>query len=165
MINNLSVTEMRAALLKCCNSRAWVDLMLMNFPFKDEQALIDCADKCWIGLKETDYLEAFSGHPKIGDIESLRGKYASTASFAYREQLGTANADEDVLKMLAVGNKSYEKKFGFIFIVCASGKSADEMLSLLQSRMVNDRETELVNASEQQRQIFHIRLKQLGQSQ
>tara|TARA_B110000967_G_scaffold182729_1_gene200872 strand:+ start:32 stop:523 length:492 start_codon:yes stop_codon:yes gene_type:complete len=161
-INELSVTDQRAAFLRCCSSKAWVDLMLVNMPFYDEFSLLDCADKCWQGLKEADYLEAFSGHPKIGDLESLRGKYSSTATFASREQSAAIDADEDVLKMLAVGNKSYEKKFGFIFIVCASGKSAEEMLSLLQSRMVNDRETELTNAAEQQRQIFHIRIKQLG---
>ncbi|MFT7689149.1 MAG: 2-oxo-4-hydroxy-4-carboxy-5-ureidoimidazoline decarboxylase [Candidatus Azotimanducaceae bacterium] len=164
IINHLSVMEKRAALLKCCSSQAWVDLLLLKYPFESIAALIKNADECWIGLKETDYLEAFSGHPKIGDLESLREKYAETASLASVEQVGTMGADEDVLKMLAVGNKSYEKKFGFIFIVCASGKSADEMLNLLQARMVNDRETELINAAEQQRQIFHIRLKQLGQT-
>ncbi|MFT5209929.1 MAG: 2-oxo-4-hydroxy-4-carboxy-5-ureidoimidazoline decarboxylase [Flavobacterium sp.] len=160
-INEMSVTDQRATLLKCCSAKAWVDLMLVNAPFYDKSSLLECADKCWKGLKETDYLEAFTGHPKIGDLDSLRGKYSNTATFASREQSGAAGADEDVLKMLAVGNKSYEKKFGFIFIVCASGKSAEDMLSQLQSRMVNDRETELTNAVEQQRQIFNIRIKRL----
>ncbi|MBL4681848.1 MAG: 2-oxo-4-hydroxy-4-carboxy-5-ureidoimidazoline decarboxylase [Pseudomonadales bacterium] len=160
-INELSTTDQRGVLLQCCTSNAWVDLMLVKFPFKDEAALLECADESWKRLKETDYLEAFSGHPKIGDVKSLQEKFSSTSSLASREQSSVESADDETLKMLAVGNKSYELKFGFIFIVCATGKSAEQMLELLQTRMVNDRETELVNAAEQQRQIFHIRIKQL----
>ena len=159
--NTLSKIDQRGALLKCCSAEAWVERVLLDAPFEDEAALLESADRNWLDLKESDYLEAFSGHPKIGDINSLKEKFSDTSSLASREQSSVASADDEVLKMLSIGNRSYESKFGFIFIVCATGKSAEEMLNLLQSRMVNDRETEVVNAAEQQRQIFHIRLKQI----
>ena len=132
--------------------------MLRQRPFSNSDALHAAADSAWIGLGEQDYLEAFSAHPKIGDMQSLQKKYSDTANFATSEQSGVECASPDLLEKLSVANHAYEEKFGFIFIVCASGKNASEMLAILQDRLERDRATELETACEQQRQIFHLRL-------
>jgi len=119
------------------------------------------ADNSWRSLKDDDYLEAFAGHPRIGDISSLREKYQDTRELAASEQSGVNSATETVLHQLAEGNRRYEATFGFIFIVCASGKSAAEMNDLLQKRLANSREQELTIAAEEQRKIFNIRLEKL----
>ena len=108
-----------------------------------------------------DYLEAFEGHPRIGDVESLAKKYANTKGWAGGEQKGLESADREVLQRLAKGNADYEAKFGHIFIVCATGKSAAEMLALLEARMPNDPKTEVMVAAEEQNKITRLRLKKL----
>ena len=137
--------------------------MLAERPFRDARHLYASADENWIGLDEADYLEAFDGHPKIGDSISSRAKYASTADQAAQEQSAVEHADACILARLAEQNRQYENRFGFIFIVCASGKSAREMLHALMTRLGLDRDTEIQNAAEQQRQIFQLRLQQLIQ--
>ena len=132
--------------------------MLQQRPFHDSDALHAAADGAWIGLGEQDYLEAFSGHPKIGDIQSLQKKYSDSANLARSEQSGVVSASHDLLEKLSAANLAYEEKFGFIFIVCATGKSASEMLAILQDRLTRDRAAELKTACEQQRKIFHLRL-------
>ena len=132
--------------------------MLQQRPFRNSDALHAAADSAWIGLGEQDYLEAFSGHPKIGDIQALQKKYADSANLARSEQSGVESASHDLLEELSAANHMYEEKFGFIFIVCATGKSASEMLAILQGRLKRDRAAELKTACEQQRQIFHLRL-------
>ena len=160
-INELSKTELSKALSRCCSSLVWLNRLLVKFPVADEQQLLDYADQSWQGLDEADYLQAFAGHPKIGDMKSLQDKYAATTSQAAVEQSAMAFAGEDTVKMLMVGNRAYEKKFGFIFIVCATGKSADEMLGLLEQRLGNDREVELNNAAREQAAITRLRLLKL----
>ena len=132
--------------------------MLRQRPFRDSDAVHAAADSAWIDLREQDYLEAFSGHPKIGDIRSLEKKYSDAGNFATSEQSGVKSASHDLLEKLSAANHAYEEKFGFIFIVCATGKSASEMLAILQDRLKRDRSAELKTACEQQRQIFHLRL-------
>lgn len=151
----------REQLEYCCASSRWVELMLQQAPFADEQALMAAATAAESQLTETDWLQAFDGHPKIGDINSLKQKYANTRQMAGHEQSGVNSADEATLKALAAGNAAYEQKFGFIFIVCATGKSAEEMLALLQQRLPNSRETEIRNAAQEQAKITRIRLQQL----
>ncbi len=160
-LNNATAQDALKALMQCCTSATWVDKMVAARPFADENALVQAADKCWLGLSEADYLEAFDGHPKIGDVNSLRAKYANTKALASGEQGLVKQASDEVLEALGQGNDDYFNKFGFIFIVCASGKSAAEMLALLQARLPNDRQTELKNAAEEQRKIFQIRLGKL----
>lgn len=162
-INQLSENQVRQKFQQCCASTRWVSRMLADRPFRDAAHLYDLANKNWIGLIEADYLEAFAGHPKIGDIKSLRAKYASTADQAAKEQSGIESAGENILANLAEKNRQYESRFGFIFIVCATGKSAAEMLAALLARLGLDRKSELQNAAEQQRQIFQLRLQQLIQ--
>ncbi|PAJ75038.1 OHCU decarboxylase [Pseudoalteromonas sp. NBT06-2] len=157
-INAMDVAQAKHAFMQCCTSSAWVSKMVESRPYVDLDALFEAANSNWIGLSEGDYLEAFDGHPKIGDVSSLMKKYANTKRLAAGEQSGMNAADEATIKALAKGNDDYHGKFGFIFIVCATGKSAAQMLALLEARIDNDRETEFKNAAEEQRKIFHIRL-------
>jgi 2-oxo-4-hydroxy-4-carboxy-5-ureidoimidazoline decarboxylase len=106
-------------------------------------------------------LEAFEQHPKIGDINSLKKQYANTVAWASNEQAGVDAASDEVLQALAKGNDDYERKFGYIFIVCATGKSAGEMLELLQSRLTNDPESEIKIGAEEQNKITKLRLEKL----
>lgn len=160
-LNRLDNAQAKAAFMQCCTASNWVDKMVADRPFTNISMLKTAADSHWQGLNEADYLEAFDGHPKIGDVDSLRAKYADTKALASGEQSAVKQAGETVLEALAHGNEDYLNKFGFIFIVCATGKSAEQMLALLQARLPNSRKQELINAAEQQRQIFHIRLEKL----
>jgi 5-hydroxyisourate hydrolase / 2-oxo-4-hydroxy-4-carboxy-5-ureidoimidazoline decarboxylase len=161
-LNSLSPEQAAVALAGCCGATNWVKEVAKGFPFPSEEALITRATSAWYNdCSEQDWREAFTHHPKIGDVESLRRKFASTAHLAGAEQSGVAAADEDTLAALASGNAAYEEKFGFIFIVCATGKSASEMLRLLQDRLANTPEEELSIAMGEQHKITIIRLKKL----
>ena len=146
---------------QCCTSETWIESMVGNRPYDSADALRLAADDNWRGLTEADYLQAFDGHPKIGDVGSLKAKYANTKELAAGEQSSVNEASDELIRALADGNTRYQEKFGFIFIVCASGKSAGEMLALLQARLPNKRDRELANAAEEQRKIFHLRLEKL----
>lgn len=135
--------------------------MLARRPLADESALRDAAQAVWQDLGETDWLEAFAGHPRIGDVASLQARYADSAHLAAREQAGVAAATDSVIERLAAGNAAYEQRFGFIFIVCATGKRADEMCALLEARLANDRDEELRIAAGEQLKILLLRLEQL----
>jgi 2-oxo-4-hydroxy-4-carboxy-5-ureidoimidazoline decarboxylase len=160
-INSASEEQARHSFRQCCTSERWVEGMVADRPYHSPEALVAAADTNWKNLSEADYLQAFDGHPKIGDVSSLKAKYADTKSLAAGEQSSVDAANDDTIQALAQGNSDYEDKFGFIFIVCATGKSATEMLELLQARLPNDRSSELRNAAEEQRKIFHIRLEKL----
>lgn len=160
-LNALSVEHATLTFMQCCTSSAWVSAMVAARPFKDKKALVKQADLAWQGLDKADYLEAFEGHPQIGNVASLRAKYANTKALASGEQSSVNQASEQVLTDLAQGNADYLAKFGFIFIVCATGKSAAEMLALLVERLPNNSATELANAAEEQRKIFHLRLEKI----
>ena len=159
--NELDESSARTALADCCVSHRWIAAVLARRPFASDEALRRAAEQCWDGLGEADWLEAFEGHPKIGDVTSLRAKYASSAALASSEQAAVAGADEAVLERLARGNSDYEARFGFIFIVCATGRSAAEMCDLLEARLHNSREEELRIAAAEQRKILMIRLEKL----
>jgi 2-oxo-4-hydroxy-4-carboxy-5-ureidoimidazoline decarboxylase len=159
--NQSSQQEAVDLLMQCNTSERWCKQLADQRPVKDFSNLIKIADDIWQASTQADLLEAFEGHPEIGDVSTLREKYQNTAGSAGHEQSGVDNASEDILLTLTKQNKAYKEKFGFIFIVCASGKSADEMLALLQARLPNRREDELINAAEEQRKISHIRLKKI----
>ena len=160
-LNLLSRTEAAIAFSRCCGSSQWPKAMALRRPFYDEAELFNVADSAWKRLSPDDWLEAFSHHPKIGDVHTLREKFASTASWAEGEQAGARVASEATFQELAAGNVKYEKKFGYIFIVCAKGKNADEMAKLLNQRLKNDPATELSIAAEEQRKITKLRLEKL----
>ena len=160
--NKLDETGMRKELLKCCGSIRWANLMLQSYPFISLNEMKKKATMIWYEqCIEEDWLEAFSHHPKIGDSKSLQEKFASTKEWAGNEQASVQSASENVIEELAKGNKEYEDKFGFIFIVCATGKSAEEMLQLLKQRLPNNYEDEIKIAMEEQNKITHIRLEKL----
>lgn len=131
------------------------------FPADSMEGLLDQAEEIWYECSEDDWKEAFAHHPEIGDVESLTKKFASTAQWASGEQSGVNAATTETITALAEGNRLYEEKFGYIFIVCATGKSAEEMLALLQHRLKNDPEKEIRIAAAEQNKITKLRLQKL----
>lgn len=160
-LNRLSEADATAAFTQCCAAQRWVERMVIDRPFESLAEMLEISDRVWEECDVDDYLEAFEGHPRIGDVESLAKKYANTKGWAGGEQKGVEGADRDVLERLAQGNADYEAKFGHFFIVCATGKSAAEMRALLEARMSNDPKTEVMVAAEEQNKITRIRLKKL----
>ncbi|MBD2721747.1 2-oxo-4-hydroxy-4-carboxy-5-ureidoimidazoline decarboxylase [Hymenobacter armeniacus] len=161
-LNNLPKPTLAEALQKCCGSTAWVENMVALFPIADAETLLHEATNQWNKLSEADWREAFTHHSKIGgDVAALREKFASTSQWAEGEQASVKQASQATLEALAAGNAEYEQKFGYIFIVCATGKTADEMLALLQARMPNSPENEILIAAGEQDKITRIRLKKL----
>ncbi|MBA4140179.1 MAG: 2-oxo-4-hydroxy-4-carboxy-5-ureidoimidazoline decarboxylase [Segetibacter sp.] len=159
--DHLPIDQKRELLQKCCGSKAWIDKMLVAPPAEDLVDLLETAEEKWYECSEKDWLEAFEHHPKIGDINSLKKKYSNTVAWASNEQWGVNVASEEILHALAKGNDDYEKKFGYIFIVCATGKSAGEMLEILQSRLANNPDDEIKIAAEEQNKITKLRLEKL----
>jgi len=148
--NSIDDTICREELLACCGSKAWASAVREQAPYPDAAALMTTADRAWMGLTKDDWLEAFSAHPKIG---------ASKASgWAKGEQAGASGASEATRNELAQLNEDYEQRFGYIYIVCATGKSTDEMLALLKQRLDNDADQEIQVAIEEQRKITRLRL-------
>lgn len=147
-------------LFKCCGSTNWAKQVVAKRPFANLTEIKKVSDEIWNKGTEIDWLEAFTHHPKIGDPEAFKKKFA-TKEWAANEQAGVQAASTDVIEKLANDNIEYEKRFGFIFIVCATGKSADEMLHLLEQRLPNTPEEEIKIAAEEQNKITHIRLSKL----
>lgn len=160
-INQLDTDAARNGFASCCSSESWINAMADARPFSTVEDMHQAALDIWADLTERDYLQAFEGHPKIGDVNSLRKKYASTKGLASNEQSGVNSADEQTLIDLANANDEYFEKNGFIFIVYATGKSAAQMLAILQGRLPNDRATEIKNAAVEQSKITALRLNKL----
>jgi 2-oxo-4-hydroxy-4-carboxy-5-ureidoimidazoline decarboxylase len=162
-LNLLSDDALRAALTRCCGAQRWVAGMLAAHPFASDEALFACAERIWSGLARADYIEAFSHHPRIGeDLAALRARFAGSAAWASQEQAGVADADAATLEALAENNRRYLARFGYIFIVCASGKSAAEMSQLLLARLDNEPDEELAIAAHEQARITRLRLEKLS---
>lgn len=159
-LNTLQAVEARAAFESCCGSRAWIERMVAGRPYADVPHLLDQAAEAWWSLGPDDWREAFAHHPRIGDMESLRRRFAGAADPA-REQASVAGAGEDTLAALAAGNRAYEERFGYIFIVRASGRGADQMLAALHERLTNDPADEIRIAAGQQLEITRLRLERL----
>lgn len=160
-LNNLEPEEAYDAFEKCCTSSTWIINMVNERPFDSKESLFTFSDNIWAKCNENDWLEACDGHPKIGDVSSLKEKYATTKQWAGNEQSGMDTASDDIINKLAKGNTDYETKFGYIFIVCATGKSAKEMHDLLEIRLNNEPEQELKIAMGEQNKITHLRLEKL----
>lgn len=160
-LNTLPNERLVEELTRCCGSSAWVKRMLPFFPADDLVELLEDAEEQWWHCGEEDWKEAFAHHPKIGDTDSLRKKFATTAQWASGEQSGMNIASQQTIEALAKGNKQYEDKFGYIFIVCATGKSADEMLAILESRLQHDPKEEIEIAADEQNKITKLRLEKL----
>jgi 2-oxo-4-hydroxy-4-carboxy-5-ureidoimidazoline decarboxylase len=145
------------SMLACCAARRWAQAMVALRPCGSVESLSRTADEVWSTMEEPDWMEAFAAHPRIGERNAPSAAPAS-AAWSQQEQSSTRSAAPQVLADLAEGNRRYENRFGFTYIVCATGKSALEMLAILQRRLINEREAELREAAEQQRQIMQIRL-------
>jgi 2-oxo-4-hydroxy-4-carboxy-5-ureidoimidazoline decarboxylase len=150
--------EARVLLTRACGSSRWVGRMLARRPFGGHEALLTAAREEWWALGDDDWKEAFRHHPKIGDRESLAARFPDTHALSAREQSGVAGSGASVLDALAEGNRAYEHRFGYIFIVCATGKTAAEMLALLGARLDNDADAEIRVAAEEQAKITALRL-------
>jgi OHCU decarboxylase len=146
------------AMLACCSARRWAQSMVALRPFQTVETLSLIADEVWSTMEEADWMEAFASHPRIGERKAMPQPTRS-AAWSEQEQSGASSAGNDVLAQLAEGNAAYEQRFGITYIVCATGKSADQMLAILQRRLASDRAAELREAAEQQRQITQIRLR------
>ena len=160
-LNSLPADRARKALASCCGSKKWQEAMLARMPFGAFDDVLIAADESFAELDRPDWLEAFAQHPKIGDVKDLRERFPAVAHWAATEQAAISDSPESVLQELADANRSYEFKFGHIFVVFASGKSAEEMLGLLLERLPNDPETELANSAAEQMKITHLRLHRL----
>ena len=160
-LNNLDPVETARVFEQCCTASSWVREMIERRPFDSLQALKLQATSIWETMQENDLLEAFAGHPKIGDMSSLKEKFHDTLASASMEQSGVESASVPVLEELARFNRDYEDRFGFIFIVFASGKSAGEMLDIIKSRIHNDFSEEILIAAGEQLKITQLRIDRL----
>lgn len=153
--------EVGELLRACCGSKAWVSGMLDRRPFRDRDALFRIADAVWIGLDAPDWLEAFAHHPRIGDSKSTAPQDARARDWSAGEQSGMRDATPQVRAGLARANSAYVARFGYICIICATDKSAAELLAITEARLQNDPATELGIAAEEQRKITRLRLEKL----
>ncbi|HYW74713.1 MAG TPA: 2-oxo-4-hydroxy-4-carboxy-5-ureidoimidazoline decarboxylase [Pyrinomonadaceae bacterium] len=160
-LNELPAEAARTGFLKCCGARAWAEAMTASRPFASEAELFAKADEASSAMQTEDWLEAFRAHPKIGEKKAGTPQTQTEANWSAQEQSGMNAASVDTVARLAQANRQYEAKFGFIFIVCASGKSSAEMLSLLNHRLDNDPPAELAVAAQEQRKITRLRLEKL----
>jgi 2-oxo-4-hydroxy-4-carboxy-5-ureidoimidazoline decarboxylase len=155
--NAASRADALEAMISCCGAQRWAEAMVALRPIGGAAELSAAADREWDRMQEADWMQAFACHPRIGGRTAAHAS-AKSAAWSTQEQSRTSEAAEHVLAELAAGNSIYEERYGFTYIVCATGKTADEMLAILNRRLGSDRETELREAAEQQRQILRIRL-------
>ena len=160
-LNKLSANNAAAEFLKCCGSQRWAHAMSDKRPFAALDEVLAEADRVWWSLNEADWLEAFRAHPKIGEKKAAAAQSAEAQKWSAQEQAGVEQASTQTINQLAERNIEYENRFGFIFIVCASGKSSEEMLAIINDRLRNDTATELQTAAEEQSKITRLRLEKL----
>ena len=160
-LNDLAEDEARQEFSKCCSANRWIEVMVNGRPYSGLEDLVKSALDQWAQMEDADILQAFDGHPKIGDLDSLKQKYYNTHAIAADEQSGVQSASDQTIEQLAHYNALYESKFGFIFIVCATGKSVQQMLEMIRQRLNNDRKTEMVIAANEQAKIIAIRINKL----
>ncbi|HEX3509416.1 MAG TPA: 2-oxo-4-hydroxy-4-carboxy-5-ureidoimidazoline decarboxylase [Candidatus Dormibacteraeota bacterium] len=153
--NRLSRGEAERRLLACCGSRAWASGVAARRPYASVAAVVQAADDVWAKLSHSDWLEAFAAHPRIGESG---GRSPGSSN---REQRGVMSAKEETLALLAEGNRLYEERFGHVFLISATGRSAQDVLAALRQRIENDPATELDVAAEEQRKITQLRLKSM----
>jgi 2-oxo-4-hydroxy-4-carboxy-5-ureidoimidazoline decarboxylase len=155
--NIANASDALDAMIACCGARRWAESMVALRPVANVLELSVAADRVWSTMEETDWMQAFACHPRIGERKAAQASGRSIA-WSKQEQSSASSAADGVLAELAAGNLLYEQQFGFTYIVCATGKTAEEMLAILTHRLKNDRPAELREAAEQQRQITQIRL-------
>lgn len=163
--NSLDNDAAAAAVLPCCGSRAWAAGLAAKRPIADQGSLLAESAVVWRALPIEAWEEAFDSHPRIGEQKAQKDATAESLRSSAKEQAVALSADDEVKLALKEANKRYEQQFGRIFIICASGRAASEILAALEARLLNDDATELQEAAEQQRQITELRLKRwLGEN-
>lgn len=160
-LNLLPASEAENELLKCCGSNNWARKMVDERPYRSLAELIESADRVWWSLEPGDWLEAFHSHPKIGEKKAAAASTVKAQQWSEDEQSGIRNSAQQTMAALAELNRAYEETFGFIFIVCASGKSSEEMLAILRARLENPAGMELRIAAAEQAKITQLRLRKL----
>ena len=161
-LNALTEADARAGLLSCCASSRWADAMIAARPFAGDAELFDAAERSWWALDRADWLEAFTAHPRIGDGVAAGPGPAATREWSRQEQGRAATASPDVRAALAAGNAEYERRFGHVFLICATGRPADEILAELRRRLENDPAEELREAAGEQAKVTRLRLARLA---
>lgn len=160
-LNTLSRGQAEVELMMCCGSEKWARQMVERRPFEDVNDLLANADSIWWALDGSAWLDAFSHHPKIGEKKAAAAQAEETRAWSAEEQSKASVAAPETLRALADANRDYERRFGYIFIVCAAGKSSEDILSILQGRMGNTPEQELRVAAAEQAKITQLRLRKL----
>jgi OHCU decarboxylase len=160
-LDAMSKPQAKKVLAECCGASRWVSGMLARRPFGSRSAVLSAADEIWRSLDSGDWREAFSHHPRIGEQSSAVAHGERGSVWAASEQSEVDRAREDVRAELAAANREYEQRFGYIYIVFATGKSAEEMLAIARERLRNDPDGELRVAAEEQRKILRLRLDKL----
>lgn len=160
-LNSLAPDEAVKQLLQCCGSKRWAELVVSDRPYSTIEDLIAHAHQVWSSLSSTDWLEAFRSHPKIGEKKASQNVSGQSQQWSGQEQSGVSSATRETVDSLTTLNRAYEEKFGFIFIICATGKTSSEMLAALEERLQHDYETELRLAAAEQAKITGLRLKKL----
>jgi OHCU decarboxylase len=160
-LNSLPAVAAEEEFLKCCGSMRWARRMSDARPFASVEELLSKADEIWRQLSAEHWLEAFRAHPQIGERKAEATQSHQAATWSAQEQSQAQHAADEVKAAIATGNRAYGHRFGFIFIICASGKSADQILASLNGRLPNDPETEIRIAAEEQRKITQLRLNKL----
>ena len=160
-MNSLAHGDAEKEFLKCCGSSKWARQMVNERPFTAIDQMIETADRIWWSLGPEDWLEAFRSHPKIGEKKAAAVTDVEAQRWSEHEQSGIENSAEDTMKALRELNRAYEEKFGYIFIVCATGKSSEEMLAILSARLENPADMELRIAAAEQAKITELRLRKL----
>lgn len=160
-LNQASRAQTRKALLDCCGSKKWADEMLRQMPFASAELMLDAADAAWAVLGRKDWVEAFRHHPPIGGGAAKAKQSPKARKWSAGEQAAAQSSSRETLAMLAAANRAYESAFGHVFLICAAGKSSEELLQSLQRRLGNDPETESRIVAEEQRKITRLRLEKL----
>jgi OHCU decarboxylase len=160
-LNSLSPSEAQRELLKCCGSKQWAQRMVEARPFNSVDELTRKADRIWWALETSDWLEAFRSHPRIGEKKAAATISAESQKWSEAEQAGVQESTRETIESLQRLNDDYEEKFGYIYIVCATGKSSEEMLAILSGRLGNDPDKELRVAAAEQVKITELRLTKL----
>jgi OHCU decarboxylase len=160
-LNALPDHEAEAAFLTCCGSTRWAREMARLRPFGSQAGVHVAGADVWLALDPGDWDEAFRAHPRIGERKAAPSQSAQAAAWSAQEQAGAASAGDEVAAALADGNRAYEERFGRTYIVCATGKTADEMLAILRARLANDPNEELRIAAGEQAKITKLRLEKL----
>lgn len=161
LLNALGRAEAEQALLQCCGSSSWAREVTAGRPYANVEALITRANEIWWSLQPADWLEAFRSHPKIGEKKAAEAVSEQSRQWSGQEQSGVRQASQETVDSLAMLNGVYEEKFGFIFIICATGKTSDEMLAALRERLENNAARELTIAATEQGKITELRLRKL----